>query len=116
MISVKFEKNESTKTLRLKVKGHAGQAEAGKDIVCASASILAYTVAQIVTFMEEQGKLTKKPVIKIKDGDALITCQVKTDEDYAEALHAYFVARVGYTLLAHNYPQYVELNEFGEAE
>lgn len=115
MISVKFDKNESTKTLKLKVKGHAGQAEVGKDIVCASASILAYTVAQIVTFMYEQGKLTKKPVIKIKEGDANVTCQVKTDEDFAEALHAYFVTSVGYSLLVHNYPQYVELTMFGEA-
>jgi uncharacterized protein YsxB (DUF464 family) len=115
MISVKFDKNDSTKTVSLEVKGHAGQAEAGKDIICASASILSYTVAQMVAIMEEQGKLTKKPVIKIKEGDAVIPCQAKTDEDYAEALHTYYVARVGYSLLAHNYPQYVELNTFGEA-
>jgi uncharacterized protein YsxB (DUF464 family) len=95
MITAKFIADMDKHIVALTLKGHSVQAETAHDIVCASASILAYTVAQIVTFMEGQGKLTKKPVIKIKEGDAIITCQVNKDEDYAEALHAYFVARVG---------------------
>ena len=35
----------------------------------------------------------------------------KTDH-YGEALHTFFVAQIGYTLLARNYPQYVELTSF----
>lgn len=114
MITATFEKNDETKTLRLKVKGHAGQAEAGKDIVCSSASILAYTVAQIVTYAEKDGKLAKKPTIKLSDGNAVVTCKALDIETYANLTHTYLVAQVGYSLLAHNYPQYVQLNMFGK--
>ena len=115
MITATFEKNDETRTLRLKVNGHAGQAEAGKDIVCSSASILAYTVAQIVTYAEKEGKLSRKPTIKLFDGNAVVTCKALDIETYANLTHTYLVAQVGYSLLAHNYPQYVQLNMFGEA-
>jgi uncharacterized protein YsxB (DUF464 family) len=114
MIKVKLSQNDEKKTLSLKLIGHAGQAEVGKDIVCASATILAYTVAQIVKVMESNEELTRKPTIKLKKGNIEVTCRCKTDESYAEALHTYFVAQVGYSLLAHNYPQYVALNSLGE--
>ena len=99
----------------MKLTGHAGQAKKGEDIVCASASILAYTVAQAIQFMYEQGELQKKPRIKLTEGDSVIVAKPKP-ESYAEALHTFFVAQVGYHLLAHNYPQYVALSSFGESE
>lgn len=99
----------------MKLTGHAGQAKKGEDIVCASASILAYTVAQAIQFMYEQGELQKKPRIKLAEGDSVIVAKPKP-ESYAEALHTFFVAQVGYHLLAHNYPQYVALSSFGESE
>jgi uncharacterized protein YsxB (DUF464 family) len=114
VITVNLTQDGEKKTLSLRLKGHAGQAEVGHDIVCASATILAYTVAQIVKVMESHKELTRKPTIKLKKGDIEITCRCKTDEGYAEALHTYFVAQVGYSLLAHNYPQYVALNSLGE--
>lgn len=114
MIQVKFEHSEDGKTLILTVKGHAGQAEVGQDIVCAAASILSYTVAQVVMTMREQGKLKKKPHLRMDSGDAVITCK-PTKPYYAEALHTYSVAQVGYDLLQHNYPQYVQLIKFGKA-
>ena len=40
MLKVTFEQKENKLTLKL--EGHAGQADIGHDIVCASASILAY--------------------------------------------------------------------------
>ena len=108
MIKVKVsEKNIS-------ILGHADYDESGKDIVCASATILAYTVGQIVKFMDDNKELTRKPVIKLEKGDIEISCRCKTDEGYAKALHTYYVAQVGYSLLAHNYPQYVALNSFGK--
>lgn len=114
MITVNLAQDDEKKTLSLKLSGHAGQADIGKDIVCASATILAYTVGQIVKFMEDNKELTRKPVIKLKKGDIEISCRCKTDEGYAKALHTYYVAQVGYTLLTHNYPQYVALNSLGE--
>lgn len=114
MITVNLSQDDAKKTLSLRLKGHAGQADIGKDIVCASATILAYTVAQVVRLMEGNKELTRKPTVKLDKGNIEITCHCKTDTSYAEALHTYFVAQVGYSLLAHNYPQYVALNSLGE--
>lgn len=112
MIKVRFEKAD--KNLVLTVKGHAGQAEHGKDIVCSAASILAYTVAQSVADMRDDGKLKKKPTIRMDEGDAIITCK-PTKQYYAEALHTFCVIQTGYDVLCHNYPWYVQLTKFGEA-
>ena len=114
MISASFSRgNDNGITLRL--TGHAGMAKTGEDVICASASILAYTVAQSLQFLYEEGGLEEKPFIRLDSGDAEITA-IPKQETYNEALHIFFVAQVGYHLLAHNYPQYVELHSFGEAE
>ena len=99
--------------LSLVADGHAGQADIGHDIVCSACSILAYTVAQIVTNESKDGGLKASPVILLENGNAEIVCE-PTAEKYNEILHAYYVAEVGYTLLAHNYPQFVDLTVFGE--
>lgn len=113
MIKVKFRTHDATRYLRLTVEGHAGADDTGHDLVCASASILAYTVAQIVQTMEHHGDLIDKPCIELNDGDATIILRCKNDDIYAEARHTFFVAKTGYDLLAHNYPQYVELKSVG---
>lgn len=94
--------------LSLRLEGHAGYAEVGKDIVCASASILAYTVSQIVRVKERNGCLKEPAVVRLKGGDTEVTC-VPTAEEYDGLWDAYDFARVGYFLLAHNYPKYVRL-------
>lgn len=114
MIQVRFEKSEDGKTLILTLKGHSGQAEMGQDIVCSAASILAYTVAQMVKDMQEGGKLKKKPHIRMESGDATITCK-PTKQYFGEAMHTYRVAQTGYELLAHTYRDYVRVIKFGEA-
>lgn len=115
MIKVAFYNNNDSRELKMTVKGHAGQADVGHDIICASASILAYTVAQVLKAMHSHGDLTEEPKIRLNSGDAVVSCRVKEDNNYAEALHTFFVAQVGYSLLAHNYPNFVELKMFGEA-
>ena len=109
MIKVEFEYRTDSRECCLLVRGHAGQADVGQDIVCASASILAYTVAQVVKAMDSHKDLTEPPVIELESGNATIICQAKDDYLYAEVLHTFFVIQTGYALLAHNYPQYVEL-------
>ena len=113
MITATFEREEG-KFVSMSVEGHAGQAESGKDIICSAASILAYTVAQTLTQMHKQGWLKKKPHINLNEGKSLITC-VPNEGYYDECLMVFFVAEMGYHLLASNYPQYVALNPFGEA-
>ena len=109
MITVKFTADVENRLIRMALKGHAGQAEHGHDIVCSAASILAYTVAQIVKAMEHHGDLEGKPIIDLNEGDATIMCRCRKPEDFGELMHTFFVANVGFSLLAHNYPEYVSL-------
>ena len=116
MVVAKFEMDASRLMASLHVKGHAGSNAPGHDIVCASASILAYTLAQNIKIAEEQGHLKYSPKIKLKEGDSIITCRAKDEETYTEMLHTFLVIQTGYVLLAHNYPQYVAVEMFGQAE
>ncbi len=116
MVVAKFGMDASRLVVSLHVKGHAGQNTPGNDIVCASASILAYTLAQNIKMSQERGHLKYSPKIKLKEGDSIITCRAKDEETYAEILHTFLVIQTGYMLLAHNYPQYVAVEMFGQAE
>lgn len=92
----------------LTVKGHAGQAPTGQDIVCSAASILAYTLAHCIKNMWELGSLEEHSIV-LDGGDASIECKCEDDEIFAEVFQTYSVIKVGFSLLARNYPQYVEL-------
>ena len=115
MIRIHIRYDRDSREASLELKGHAGQAEVGQDIVCASASILAYTVAQIVEAMHHHGDFVYTPIILLESGRAVIHCKAKDDDIYAEVLHTFFVIQTGYRLLAHNYPQFVELITDAEA-
>ncbi len=109
MVKVTFEEKDNKLTLKL--EGHAGQASKGQDIVCSSCSILAYTVAQLVTNAKGMGELKSIPEIKLEAGEGCISCE-PSEESYTALKSAYLFAEVGYILLAHNYPRYVELKQF----
>ena len=108
MITARFYCKPSNGSIHMTLKGHADAAPKGEDLICASATMLAYTVAQAMQFMFENNKLTKKPKIRIKDGEATIVA-TPTEESYAEVLHTFWVAQCGVHVLAHNYPQNVKL-------
>jgi uncharacterized protein YsxB (DUF464 family) len=99
--------------ISLTLDGHAGQADIGHDIVCSACSILAYTVAHIVKYEAREGGMKADPVVEFESGKAVIICEPK-DERYSEIYHAFHVAEVGYALLTHNYPQFVDLTVFGK--
>ena len=107
MIKVTF--TESGEKLSLRLEGHAGYAEIGNDIVCASASILAYTTAHCVKVAEQNGDLVSPAEIRLDSGDTLFSCE-PTEDTWLTIQDLYFFAKMGYTLLAQNYPQYVRLN------
>lgn len=115
MIKVKFEYSDDKKSLILKVKGHSNYSEKGKDTVCAAATMLTYTVAQVVNDLFSGNALLKKPTISLKEGNSLIVCKPKEDV-YAEALHTFFVAEVGFNVLSHNFPDNVKLIPFGSGD
>lgn len=108
MITVKFYQKPSNGSIHMTLKGHADAAPKGEDLICSAATMLAYTVAQAVQFLQEQDKLKKKPKIRIKEGEATIIATPK-DAAYAETLHTFWVAQCGVHVLAHNYPQNVML-------
>ena len=116
MIKVKFRTHDATRYLRLTVEGHAGSDTIGHDLVCASATILLYTVAQMVKAMEHHGDLVGKSCIELNEGDATIIIRCKNEDIYAEARHTFLVAETGYALLQHNFPEYVEVKSVGKAE
>lgn len=109
MIKIHFWQEKDKGSIHMKVQGHSNTAPRGEDLVCASATMLVYTVAQAMTFMYEQGQLEAKPKLKIREGKAVIVAKPK--EDYlAEVLHTFWVAQCGAHVLACNYPQFVSLN------
>lgn len=114
MINVTFHMNEKLKTVTLRVKGHSGMVTKGNDIICASASILAYTLAQNIKTAGEQDKLMMSPTIRLNSGNAKVKCYVKP-EYYDEIVHAYLVIQTGFRLLNANYPDFVSLITFGKA-
>ena len=115
MVRAEFSRSDADGSITLVVNGHAGAAKEGEDIVCSSASILAYTAAQTLRFMYEDGGLKEKPTIRVEKGDALIVAK-PNDDRYKEALHTFFVVQVGFLLLSRNYPEFVSLKSFGESE
>lgn len=94
------------KKLSLRLEGHAGYAEHGKDIVCASASILAEIVAYDVSLLNRFNAYEEPAVIRLESGDSEITCVPTAASKHTR--EAYLFAGKGFSLLAQNYPQYVE--------
>lgn len=93
----------------MRVQGHTGFAEIGKDPVCAGASLLAMTVAQCVDLVPRD-RLRKKPHITIGGGNVRVVASPKPDAAN-EIAHIMYVAQVGYQLLAASYPDNVRLKE-----
>ena len=96
----------------LQVKGHAGSAEKGKDLVCAAVSTLVLTLAANTDRMARAGWVTE-PVIRLGEGDALIRCDPQPD--YRAAVELVFGSLCqGFCLLADKYPEYVKIDDAEE--
>ena len=109
MIKVKYTYDRNKRECSLLVKGHAGQADMGKDIVCASSSILAYTIAQVIKTMERRGDLVEPPTLDLESGGATIVCRANDDYLFSEMMQKFCIIWTGYQLLAYNHPEYVQI-------
>ena len=87
---------------RVSVEGHAQSGEVGHDLVCASATILVYTLATLVENMERAGQI-RYPTIELNEGQALIVCKVPSKYK-ATVTFAFDAICAGFDLLAHDYP------------
>lgn len=103
MITATF--TERGNRLSLRLEGHAGYADIGQDIVCASASILAYTLASIVDTFGYQVESN----ISLESGDTTVECECFDKKTFDKVADAFYYTKRGYLLLSENYPQYVRL-------
>lgn len=93
--------------LTVKITGHAESAEKGKDLICASASILFYTLVENVDRMQRESKC--KAQIKALEGDAEV--KVIASPDYHdEVTKVINTIMVGYEILAEEYPEYLSID------
>ena len=90
---------------RLTVTGHAGAADPGQDLVCASASILAYTLAGNVANMADAGQV-REPVMNMEAGNTQISCNPRHNLKSVVTV-VFDTVCVGFAMLAHDYPQYI---------
>ena len=60
-------------------------------------------------------ELVKGDIVILEAGDASIICKCESDEMFNEVFQTFSVIKLGYSILAQNYPQYVELTE-GKSE
>jgi uncharacterized protein YsxB (DUF464 family) len=82
--------------------GHAQSGEKGHDLVCASASILAYTLAQFVKNMNDAGQI-RYPTLELTEGHTLIACSPPNRISNSVKL-AFDTVCAGFELLARDYP------------
>ena len=85
------------------VKGHAGYAEAGQDIVCAAVSILTTTCANAL-----ESVAGVKPMVKASEGHMLLALPNGSSHDAQVILRT---MRQGLRDLAEEYSRYILLNE-----
>ena len=87
---------------RVTVEGHAGSGPEGHDLVCASASALALTLAGNVSYMESQ-EAVYGVITELREGMAEIQCTPY--RRYRDSVAQIFRAIcVGFELLATKYP------------
>lgn len=84
--------------LRLTVRGHAGYAPKGSDIVCSAASGLVYALAGYLINLKRRGYC----INAIEEGYADIVC----DEEYSEAMK---LLCIGLVQLEATYPENISV-------
>ena len=88
---------------RVTIEGHAQSGEVGHDLVCASASILAHTIATLVENMKAAGQ-TRYPTIELREGHTVIAANMPSRYK-ALVTFAFDAICSGFELLARDYPE-----------
>lgn len=112
MVKVRFYINHGA--LCLKVEGHANAGPKGEDVVCAGASVLAATLADVVTIMDSHGEMETEPKISMSNGYAFVKAKPKP-ENKGKLLMVYSVIATGMSAVARNYPEHLSLKLFDQA-
>lgn len=99
--------------LWLDMYGHAMSAPKGKDLICAAATALAYTAAQLAMDLDGNYGLCGPPTVELMPGKATIRIQ-PVEMDTARA--QWGVIQRGMEMLAGNYPQNIAVYYIGNGE
>lgn len=99
--------------LWLDMYGHANSAEYGKDLICAAATALAYTAAQLAMDLDADYGLEWYPTVQLIQGKATVRIQ-PVNLEVARA--QWGVIRRGMEMLAGNYPQNIRIYYIGNGE
>ncbi len=113
MTTAIFREIPGSDAIEMRVQGHTGFAEMGKDPVCAGASVLAFTAASCIQAMGK--RLQKTPKVTISGGNVRVVAKPRP-EYRAEAMHIFYVTQVGFQLLSESYPNNVTLRSFIQSE
>ena len=92
--------------MTLELRGHAGWAPHGQDLVCAGASMLVYALANRVKQLEAEGALLRGPVLHLEPGNARIEA-VPTPAAESDLRGAFHMTQSGLQLLERQYPGHV---------
>lgn len=95
-ISIKHQRN----TYEVRVEGHADYAVAGKDIVCAGISTLAFTLINRLENLKEREYVDEVDYIQ-RDGMIKVTFT----GDSTELLATLETIEIGFMMMAENYPK-----------
>ena len=90
----------------LRLRGHAGADEPGKDPVCAAVSALTLTLAYNVTQLASQGNVSR-PEIRLEQGDSAIRCYCRGRSKPVVTL-MFDTVCTGFELLQSLYPDMVD--------
>lgn len=98
--------NVTYKDYKLTIEGHAGSAEYGHDLVCASATILFYTAIENLDQISERYKLVLD--IRSESGDAYVKVLTRKPVEAVEDI--FHIILIGYKVLEGMYPECVKVN------
>ena len=96
---------------RLTIEGHAQSGEPGHDLVCASASILAYTLAASVNDLVANGQ-AGDPIMELYGGNATVSCK-PAHRLKAVVTMIFDSICTGYALLAATHPENISFEVRG---
>ena len=100
MVTIEFKPN----TWELTITGHAGHGKKGKDIVCASVSMLFYTLGEALYDSVEM--LEEAPIFKDEEGEGYLSCIPKKEYE-GNIARSYWTILEGFQLLANEYTKNV---------
>ena len=90
---------------RLTMEGHAQSGEPGHDLVCAAASMLAYTLAANVKALEKTGQATDM-IADLREGKAEVSCKAHYRMK-AIVTMIFDAVCMGFSLLARDEAEYI---------